>query len=222
MHHCRERCIIHDMAPEFEPWLRYPDLTAQRLSIIANEFRRVRSDCVALHKPEDGDGDWSLGCRIYERSFFAIRQLSKKHPSWLTIVPELKALQFCFCIGSVPLRYYKGDPEDPPSRSLVQSPGEIEQTQLCIRFEGRPTVDTILRLAVEVDAMRQASSVSLIEIDEFKEVVGKYRIPFDAQALNVTPMQTPPVSLPPLVAEPLGNATDEIKNREKKINAVSK
>ncbi len=184
------------MVPEFKPWLKYPDLTEQRLDAIANEIRRVRRDCVALHKPEDGDGDWSLGCRVYQRTFFAIQQYSKTNP-WLSVLHELKALQFSFCVGSVPLRYYKGDPEDPPSRYLVQSPGEIEQIQLCISFDGRPTVDTILRIAVHVDAMHEASSVSLIEIDEFKEVVGKYKIPFDAQASNVTPMQTPPVSLPP-------------------------
>jgi hypothetical protein len=218
---CRGFMYSDFMVPEIKPWLKYPDLTEQRLSIVANEIRRVRSDCVALHKPEDGDGDWSLGCRVYQRTFFAIQQLAKVHP-WLTIIPELKALQFSFCVGSVPLRFYKGDPDDPPSRYLMQSPGEIEQIQLCLSFEGRPTVDTILRLAVDVDVMRQASSISMSEINEFKEVIGKYRIPFEALATNITPMQAPPVNLPPLVAEPIDHATDAKNNREKAINAGAK
>ena len=121
---------------------------------------------------------------------------------WLTINPELKALQFSFSVGSVPLRYYKGDPDDPPSRYLTHSEGELQHIQLCFDFEGLPSANTILRLAVDVDATRQASSVSLVEIDEFKEVIGKYRIPFDAQTTRLRPMQTPPVNMPPIVAEP--------------------
>lgn len=208
------------MVAEIEPWLKYPDLTQTRLTTLASEIRRVRSECVALHTPEDGDGDWSLGCRVYQRTFFAIRELAKI-VDWLTINPELKALQFSFSVGSVPLRYYKGDPDDPPSRYLTHSDGELQHLRLCFDFEGLPSANTILRLAVDVDATRQASSVSLIEIDEFKDVIGKYRIPFDAQTTRVTPMQTPPVNIPPIVAEPLNKEINEEKIKDRPNNAVA-
>lgn len=175
---------------------------------------------MALHTPEDGDGDWSLGCRVYQRTFFAIKELAKI-VDWLTINPELKALQFSFSVGSVPLRYYKGDPDDPPSRYLIHSDGERQHIQLCFDFEGLPSANTILRLAVDVDATRQASSVSLVEIDEFKDVIGKYRIPFDAETTRVTPMQTPPVNIPPIVAEPLKKETNEEKIKDRPNNAVA-
>ena len=123
------------MVAEIEPWLKYPDLTQTRLTTLASEIRRVRSECVALHTPEDGDGDWSLGCRVYQRTFFAIRELAKI-VDWLTINPELKALQFSFSVGSVPLRYYKGDPDDPPSRYLTHSDGELQHLQTLFRFRG--------------------------------------------------------------------------------------
>jgi hypothetical protein len=102
------------MITEIEPWLKYPDLKQERLVILANEIRRVRSECVEIHAPEDGDGDWSLGCRVYQRTFFAIKKLATT-VDWLTINPELQALQFSFSVGVIPLRYYKGDPDDPPS-----------------------------------------------------------------------------------------------------------
>ena len=208
------------MIPEIEPWLKYPDLTQPRLTSLVNEIRRVRNECVALFAPADGDGDWSLGCRIYERTWFAFRELSKT-ADWLTMNAELKALQFSLCVGSVPLRFYKGDPDDPPSRYLTHTPGEELYIQTCFEFEGLPTVDTILRLAVEVDATRQAASVSLVEINEYKEVIGKYRIPYDAQAVNVSPIQAPPVNMPPAIAEPLKKEINEEKIKEKPANVVA-
>ena len=216
------RMVYHQgMIAEIEPWLKYPDLTQSRLTVLANEIRRVRSECVALHQPEVGDGDWSLGCRVYQRTFFAIKELAKT-VDWLTINQELKALQFSFSVGSVPLRYYKGDPDDPPSRYLMHSDGELQHIQLCFEFEGLPSANTILRLAVDVDAVRQASSVSLVEIDEFKEVIGKYRIPFDAQTTtNLRPMQTPPVNMPPIVAEPLKKETNEEKIKDRPNDVVA-
>ncbi|MGA3262873.1 MAG: hypothetical protein ABSC47_02380 [Terracidiphilus sp.] len=208
------------MIAQIEPWRKYPDLTQPRLTILANEIRRVRSECVALHEPEHGDGDWSLGCRVYQRTFFAIRELSKTL-DWLSINQELKALQFSFSVGSVPLRHYKGDPDDPPSRYLTHSDGETLHIQTCFEFEGLPTVDTILRLAVDVDSTRQATSVSLVEIDEYKEVIGQYRIPFTAQISNISLMQAPPVNLPPVVAEPIKKETDEEKIRGNPANVIA-
>jgi hypothetical protein len=196
------------MIAQIEPWRKYPDLTQPRLIVLANEIRRVRSECVALHEPENGDGDWSLGCRVYQRTYYAIKELSKTL-DWLSINQELKSLQFSFSLGSVPLRFYKGDPDDPPSRYLTHSDGEILHIQTCFEFEGLPTVDTILRLAVDVDSTRNASSVSLVEIDEYKEVIGQYRIPFTAQISNISPMQAPPVNLPPIVAEPIKKEINE-------------
>lgn len=220
IHQCRPGAYIQFMIQEIEPWLSYPDLTENRLTALAKEIRRVRSDCVALHMPNDGDGNWSLGCRVYERTFFAIEKMSKT-VDWLAINPELKALAFSFSVGSVPLRFYKGDPADPPSRYLTHSQGEQLQIQTCFEFEGLPTVDTILRLAVDVDATHCAASVTLVEIDAFKEVTGIYRIPDDAAVTKVTPMQAPPVSMPPAFAEPLRKESNEERDKEKRINVVS-
>jgi len=211
-----EMCYI----PEIEPWTKYPDLTQSRLIALSNELRRVRSECVTLFSPADGDGDWSLGCRVYERTFFAIKALSKT-VNWLDICSELRALQFSFCVGSVPLRFYKGDPDDPPSRYLAHTPGEEQHIQTCFEFAGLPPVDTVLRLAVEVDAARQASSIVFVEIDSHKDVIGKYRIPHTRQVAQIMPMQAPPVNLAPIVAEPIKKENSG-KTIKEFINAAKK
>ena len=208
--------------PEFKPWLKYPALTDQRLSRVATVIRKVRQECVDLYEPEKGDGPWSLGCRVYERTFFAIKELAKVEPSWLVINKEFHALQFSFSIGPAPLRFYRGDPEDPPSHVLARSDGELFQLQYCIQYDDRPTVDSVLRLAVEVDSTRQAAAVFLIEIDEFKEVIVQYRIPFEsATSVNIRTFQTPPINIAPVKAEPIKTEAQAIP-REVKSNAGSK
>jgi hypothetical protein len=208
--------------PEFEPSRKYPALTIERLSRVATLIRDVRKECVDLFAPEKGDGPWSLGCRVYERTFFSIGELAKTEPSWLGINKECHALAFSFNIGPVPLRFFRGDPEDPPSRYLAQSEGELFQLQTCIRFDDRPTVDSMLRLAVEVDSTRQAAAVFLIEIDEHKEVIGQFRVPFESAAnVSIRTFQTPPVSIGPVKAEPIKKETEAYQGKAK-LNAGSK
>ena len=209
------------MIREFKPWEKYPALKPEYLTRIATLMRDVRKNCVALFEPEKGDGPWSLGTRVYERTFFAIKELAKTERSWLGINKEFHTLQFSFNIGPVPLRYFRGDPDDPPSRYLAHTDGELFQLQTCIQFDDRPTVDSMLRFAVGVDSTRQAAEVVLVEIDEFKEVIGQYRIPFEATNLNIRTFQTPPINIPPVKAEPIKTET-KATQRETKPNAGSK
>jgi hypothetical protein len=81
------------MDSSFKPWIAYPPLTEVRLSAIATILRDVRQEAVAKHEPDSGDSEWSLGCRIYSRSCFAIKQAAKSY-DWLTILPELEVLRF--------------------------------------------------------------------------------------------------------------------------------
>ncbi|MGI4829833.1 MAG: hypothetical protein ACRYFU_16805 [Janthinobacterium lividum] len=202
------------MLIEFEPWMKYPDLTEDRLVAVANEIRHVRSECVMLHRPEDGDGNWCLSCRVYERTFRTITRLSSEL-DWLKINSELNALQFSFRIGSVPLRFYKGRPKDPPSRYLTHSDGEIAAIQLCLALEGTPVGDTVVRLAVAVGADLEVSSISLVEIDEYMEPIAVYRVPVQVHVTNVVPMQAPPVSMPPAIAAP------RKREQQEEVNAAA-
>jgi hypothetical protein len=211
------------MSPEFKPWEKYPALKVSRLSRIADLFREVREECVRLHEPHKGDGPWSLGCRVYERSFFEIKELAKKEQSWLGINQEFHHLAFSFNIGPVPLRFYRGDPEGPPSRYLEYSAGEQIHLQRCIQFDDRPTVDSILRLAVRVDSTtRQTYEVILIEISEEREIVGHYSIPFGAsRGVSIETYQATPIDIPAVKAEPINTDAEEGK-KEEKSNAGAK
>src|SRR6266702_4537286 len=126
----------------FEPWVAYPPLSVDRLSVVAAILRQVRHDAVALHEPEAGDSPWSLGCRTYSRTCYELKAAASKY-DWLTIVPESEALTFTFAIGSIPFKFYRGSPEDPPSRLLAMTYGELRHQQLALDIEGIRPLDAI-------------------------------------------------------------------------------
>jgi hypothetical protein len=64
--------------------------------------------------------------------------------------------------------------------------------------------------------------VILIEIDEYKEIVGRYSIPFEpTREVSISTFQAPPISIPAVKAEPIKTDTEE-SQREAKSNAGSK
>lgn len=197
----------------FEPWVAYPPLTQVRLSAIATILRDVRQKTADKHEAEGGDSEWSLGCRIYSRSCFAITQAAA-NCDWLTILPEREVLRFTFAIGNTPLRFYKGNADDPPGKYVETTFGELRQQQLTLEIDGVSLRDVVLRLAIETDEARLASRVILVEMNESGSITNTYEIPFDAEGSNVVPLVVPPVSLPPVGLPTTKEAEEEARNRD--------
>jgi hypothetical protein len=195
---------------EFAPWSPYPSLTPDRLAIVGETLRRVRHDAVELHDPLSGDSPWSLGCRIYSRTCFALRSAAAKY-DWLTIVNEAEQLCFTFAIGAIPFKFYRGSPVDPPGRVLEMTFGELHQQQLSLDIEGIRLIDNILRISVETHPNGEASDVSVVEMDKAGLVTGTYRIPEVIEGSNVTPLQAKPVDLPAPSLEPIEDSHEEEK-----------
>jgi hypothetical protein len=201
----------------FEPWKKYPDLTRDRLSVIATMIRDVRHGCVLLHDPNEGDGPWSLGCRAYERICHAIRKASLTY-NWAKILPEKSSLGFSFAIGNVPFRFYRGDPEEPPSHYQSRSYGEIRQIQLCLALDmgDIQSLDGVLRLAVEITDL-EVSAVTLVEMDGDGSPIDSYQITFDEGDTNLVSIEAPPpIVTPPAIAEPLQKEEEKKEDDEKR------
>lgn len=201
--------------PQFEPWSKYPDLTKERLSVVADIIRKVRHEAVLSHEPEKGDTNWGLGCRTYERTCSAFRAEAPKYADWFAILPETRALQFSFAIGAVPFRFYRGTPNDPPDRYTICSYGELHHQQWCLALEGLRPPDNVLRLAIETNPMTlEVTVVSVVEVDTAGNPIASYLIPFKQRSTPVVSvMQTKPVELAPPQIQALDNI-EEVSESE--------
>lgn len=209
--------------PHFEPWVKYPSLTVERLSVVATIIRKVHHEAILLHEPQRGDTNWGLGCRVYERTCYEIRSDAPRHAEWLSILPEAQSLQFSFAIGSIPFRFYRGKPDELPDRYRITSFGELHHLQMCLSLDGLRPPDNVLRLAVEISpSTLEVTTISVVEVDTAGNAIGVFEIPAEKiQAPKVTVMQAKPVELAPPLVEPL-TTIEEIAESNAEENKVSK
>lgn len=160
----------------FEPWETHPALTPDRLIAIARLIQGKRHEVALLYEPERGDDPWTLGCRGYEWSCFAIREAAKTW-DWLAVIEPGR--HFVFAIGGVPLRFYRGEPDHVRPASLVRNYPEIAAQQLAFSFPGLAPTDRFFRLAVETDAAGEVARTSLVMVDDAGDPVDHWVIPLD-------------------------------------------
>jgi hypothetical protein len=203
----------------FLPWEKYSALTTERLAIVADTLRKATDATLELYDPIGGDTPWSHGCRAHVRRMKAVTDAAKEY-EWLTILPDEESLRFTFAIGGVPIRSYRGYPEDVPTRHLYQTFAEIFQLQMVL-IEGARATDQVLRMAIETDSEGQVSAITLVELDTGGTPLNTYAIPELIAANNVVPAQTKAIELPPLEPEPIQDAETDVQKRTqaKKKNA---
>lgn len=154
------------------PWEIHPDLTEERLAFLARLIRSVRADAVDAHDPDKGDTSWGLGCRSHERTLFAIINAAAGiASSWLSVIEP--GLHFVFAVGSVPLRFYRGEAEHPPTKSLQRNYAEIVQAQTSMfSLPGFATPVRndlrayLWRIAIETNFDGSVDRVVLVEVSE--------------------------------------------------------
>jgi hypothetical protein len=152
------------------PWEIEPALTKERLCHLARLLRDVRQGALTLYNPDEGDGPWSLGCRIYERTINIIQRESTDLP-WLKVYRS-DGLYFAIFIDDIPLRFYKGSIEEPTSRTLCQRLPEMMGTQLEFPFLQS---EWFWRIAVEPDENGEVLRISIAQFEE----TGNHRYPWE-------------------------------------------
>src|SRR3954454_15974747 len=98
------------------PWEVCPQLTADKLQVIAQIVKDVRRVLVDLHEPEHGDNNWSLGCRVYARVCHQVERATDAgtYP-WLDF--QRSGLEFVITIDGVPVKFFHGEADGPPTRT---------------------------------------------------------------------------------------------------------
>lgn len=206
------------MAPHIEPWTICPALARERLALIGRTIRDVRAQVAIELRPDLGDSPWNGGCTAYKRSCHALEllELSGEH-SWLAV--KVNGLSCHLFIGGVAVTFYRGDEDHPHARALKRALGAKYQPELphLAASEPRPAplVDGMWMLAIVPDA----DGVSVLRIvavlvEASGAVYSQWEIPLDEAFASlgiVSPMERPPVDLPP---PSVSGKVDDLKRPE--------
>ncbi len=194
-----------------KPWITYPDLSEERLVLVAQLISKARQEVALLFEPEKGDMAWDRGCRAYSRTRFALREAAQdKYSSWLSIVDGESSLEFTFKIGAIPFKFCKADGDDIPSRYLQQSQPEA---QGWLAMEWKPEVERTLRIAIETSLNGEAARIALVELTNGTET-GRYSIPESLPGTKSFPSRrSKTIVLPPV---PFGLKKNESRQNDKR------
>jgi hypothetical protein len=148
---------------------------------------RGRADALALADPWAGDDAWSIGCRAYSFSRNRLRGAAEggRYP-WLGVLDETQ--HFVFLIEGVPVRFFRGDAEEPTRRTLRQQEGEAQQLALALGDAGASD-GLMFRLAVETGDGGEVKRVVFLALrGEEGRVECFWPVPLDAGALTASPL----------------------------------
>lgn len=176
----------------------HPDLQWDRLQEVAQALVDIRDDVVSLHDPDAGDGSWSLGCRVYERSCNALRAMEEDTP-WLAVQTAPNSLAFLFLIGVVPCRFYKGEADVRAAQVTRMRGDEVRQLEIAFP-DDYPAMNCTWRFVVETTPEGGPLRVALTRVDGLGAPVADWTLWTRDGAAGVAPVQDvpPPVfDLPP-------------------------
>jgi len=181
------------------PWEHHPALTSERLCAIGELIRRGRNSALDRFDPAVGCSPWSLGCEAFEFQRHEISQAAEVLP-WLQVLNP--TMQFVFSVDGVPVRFYKGAPDEPTTRTLKQTFVELQQQTLFGPEELVPlTAEPLYRFAVETDDEGAVLAISFVVLaGELPVLV--WQVPLEDAVARMSPMWTAPaegVDLPPPV-----------------------
>lgn len=155
-----------------KPWEINSELTMDKLCCLANIIAGVRHKALSLYEPTEGDGLWSLGCRIYERTINIIERVTKEY-DWLKTIKN--NLYFVILVDSIPIRYFRGDVESPNIRTLRLQYPEMEAYQYAFPFLSQ---EWLWRIVVETYDSGEVYRVVLVQYDQSGNHRNLFEIPF--------------------------------------------
>ena len=97
-------------------------------------------------------------------------------------------MQFVFAIGGVPVRFYRGEPDEPNARTLKQSYSELHQASLfgpeeLIQLAPEP----LYRFAIETDLDGSITAITFVVLDGDAPAL-TWRVPLDERVTKVSPL----------------------------------
>lgn len=171
------------------PWDVTPALQSSRLIVLARLAVEARASALADARRDEGDTNWGIGCRAYERFVHRLTKAatSGEHP-WLDLLRD--GLSFTVVVEGVFVRAYTGRADKPEMRHVLAAQIDLERTddrQLALPFlGGAPEPEDpswVWLMAVETDDAGCASRVVFFQANP----EGRTRNAWDAPMGEIAP-----------------------------------
>jgi hypothetical protein len=167
------------------PWEHHAALTRDRLITIGKLIERGRNHALDRLNPDVGCTPWTVGCEAFAFQKFEIEQ-SALEMDWLDILDP--SMQFIFSIGGVPVRFYRGEPDEPTTRTLKQSFSELKQLSLFATDElVKLTTEPAYRFAIETDVDGALTAITFVVLAGETPVL-TWHVPLDEPVTKVSPL----------------------------------
>lgn len=168
-----------------DPWELSDGLSADRLITIAQLIQRGRNKALDRFDSSIGCSPWTVGCEAFAFQKHEIVQAAEQL-DWLEIVDG--SMQFVFAIDGIPVRFYRGEPDEPNARTLRQTFPELKQLSLfCPEELATLGNGRLYRFAVETDFDGSLSAISFVVLDGEAPVLA-WPIPLNDAVSKVAPL----------------------------------
>ncbi|MCB1736911.1 MAG: hypothetical protein KDI42_02195 [Gammaproteobacteria bacterium] len=162
------------------PWDIHPDLTEDRLAIVARILAETRNEEVKRTVDPHAVA-WGLGCMAFNRCKVAIERAEFMHGTWLRVLDHSNGL--VFTIGEVPARFLKGDPDHPNPKALAVRHAEVRQMHFA-EFDS-PEVH-LWRFLIDTDVNGRAIKVHFVGLSETGSTVSHWEWTYREAVVPIT------------------------------------
>lgn len=189
------------------PWQFNPELSEDRLSIIAEGLLDVAYDVEAeLSTPLDDRYTRNTTAFGRSRQWIIQKALAREYP-WLRL--RSPGMDVRFTIGGVTARFFSDDPQSP------KKPGFFRHTQMDQLFEATPGEPVLWRFVVDKDvAPESAIEVFFLGYNAMNEVISEWRYTPEVRGIHEIGGLVPAaVELEPAFVEVRGQDDEESASR---------
>ncbi|WP_438850730.1 hypothetical protein [Brevundimonas nasdae] len=167
------------------PWEHHASLSRDRLVTIGKLIERGRNRALDRFDADAGCTGWTLGCEAFAFQKHRI-EVAAAELDWLEILNP--TMQFVFAIGEVPVRFYRGEPDDPNVRTLKQSFSELQQLSLFGADElVKLTAEPLYRFAIETDIDGAITAITFVVLAGDTPVL-TWQVPLDEPITKISPL----------------------------------
>ncbi|MGY6029867.1 hypothetical protein [Phytobacter sp. AG2a] len=188
------------------PWAFFPELTEERLTIIAEELLRVQDITHELLSSSLDDNYTRGGCTFGRQRQSLLQMCVRKTHDWMRLLNP--GMDLTFSIGKVPVRFFTDDADNPKKR------GFFKRNMADQLFEAEVTIPTMHRFIVEKPEFEgEGGKVIFNGYNVFGEIVSSWTYG-EGRVVMLNSVDDVPPAPVPIELEPISASKAEKEKKQ--------